>query len=237
MENMTFEDLDLGSNPPISVETKPIYVKVGTDCALLGEYARAFVRSAFSVNPQRAEQVSLTEDEMVNYVDFLLTQRIRSINDECKIWRQLKSLYIPCFVQYALSQIGEVLLRDYGLEIIPVLVDPTTKEGQAHPYPETITLEEAQAISRKLAYFRDDLAMVSDAMPRGHQGDIDTMSCILADGYVRSLQRVEHPVSTYLAAFIGNKLVDEQAFAPFYRVQYDDVSYIRSALLNSEKIY
>lgn len=212
-----FTGLDLGSVKPTSVPMETIEVKVEGD--LFGNYAKAFVKEAYRKNPLRAEQIQLTAEEVDAYSRFLLTKRIESVNGNCSDFRRLKALYIPVWIQYNLAMIGRVVIRDRGITLMPV-------EDEA----SKMTLEEAIKVSEKIGMFEDDLQIVQDAMPRTENGDVDVMSTALIAGYMRSLNPVKHVASTYAAAFMGLKLKEEVAFAALYRVQYDDIAYIASAL-------
>lgn len=220
----TFASLDLGSAKPTSVPMEGIEVKVEGD--LFGQYGVAFVKEAYRKNPLRAEQVKLTAEEVTAYSRYLLTKRIQSINGVCTDFRKLKALYIPAFIQYNLSMIGEVSIRDRGIKLIPVDSDPSQ-----------MTYEQALEISEKIGMFIDDLQIVQDAMPRESAGDLDVMSTALIAGYMRSLNPVKHVASTYAAAFMGLKLKEEMAFAALYRVQYDDIMFIMSALTTQRGLY
>lgn len=222
---MDYQTLDLGTGAPTSVRMETVKVEVTAD-DMVTDYARAFVKEAYRVAPARAEQVKLTEDEMIAYAKFLLVKRIECVEDDCKDWRRLKTLYIPVFLQYALRMIGKVVIRKRGLTLVPDMTDRTT-----------ITLEEAYTISDKVGSFEDELQLVQDAMPRDNSGDVNVMSTALIAGYVRSMFEVEHVSDTYVAAFLGMKLAEEQAFAVLYRVQYDDIDFIRSALSLNRKLF
>lgn len=220
MENNygAFDALDIGTAQPISVPVELVEVEVGVD-DLIGRYARAFVNEATRVNPLRAEQVGLTEDEVEDYCHYLLVQRVKTVHMDCPMFRKLKVFYIPCYVQYALAMIGRVDIRDKGLQLVPVAQDG-----------DVISYEEALAISEKIGSFMDDLQIVQDAMPRDIHGNRDVMSCALCGGYVRSIEKVQHVSATYVAAYLGMRLRQEVAFQALYRVQYDDVAFIASAL-------
>jgi hypothetical protein len=222
---MDFQSLDLGTGAPISVPMEEIKVEVTAD-DMVTDYAKAFVKETYRVSPLRAEQVKLTEEEMVAYAKFLLVKRIECVEDNCKDWRRLKCLYIPVFLQYALRMIGKVVIRKRGLTLIPDMTDR-----------ETITLEEAVRISDKVGAFEDELQLVQDAMPREVNGDINVMSTALIAGYFRSMVEVEHVSDTYISAFLGMKLAEEQAFAVLYRVQYDDIDFIRTALTLNKRLF
>lgn len=223
--SISFETMDLGSVNPTSVPMELIEVGVSVN-GLVGDYAKAFVNEAYRVNPGRANQVQLSEEEVLAYCDYLLTKRVEIINNECKDFRQLKSLYIPSFIQYVLSMIGKVVIRDYGLTIMPVVEEKSK-----------MTLKQAYVISEKIGSFENDLQIVQDAMPRDINGNSDVMSTALIAGYVRSLKRVGHPAATYVTAFLNMSLRKETAFQTLYRIQYDDLEFISMALTTQKGLY
>jgi hypothetical protein len=227
MENKiasTFASLDLGSAKPTSVPMDTVEVLVEGD--LFDSYATSFVKEAFRKNPLRAEQIALTSEEVNAYSRYLLTKRIESISGNCADFRKLKALYIPAWIQYNLSMIGTVTIRDRGIKLVPVEENPSQ-----------MTYDEALKVSEKIGMFIDDLQIVQDAMPRTEDGDLDVMSTALIAGYMRSLNPVKHVASTYAAAFMGLKLKEEMAFSALYRVQYDDIQYIASALTTQRGLF
>lgn len=217
---VSFDSLDLGSAKPTSVPMETVEVELSSE-NLLGNFARAFVRECYRVNPRLAEQVKLTEEEVVAYTEYLLAKRIECVQGYCADYRKLKSLYIPVWIQYNLAMIGEVIIRDKGLRLIPVITNPSD-----------LSFEDALLISDKIGAFEDDLQIVKDAMPRSTEGNRDVMSTALIAGYVRSIEKVEHVASTYVTAFLGMKLKEEVAMQVMYRVQYDDYQFIATALMH-----
>lgn len=220
-----FSQMDIGSTQPTAKSMDVVEVVVSSD-GLLGDYARAFVREASRVNPDLAKQVKLTEDELVQYADYLLTMRIQSVNGTCNDFRRLKALYVPSFLQYVLSMIGIVIDRSYGLKLIPVM-DKGSK----------MTLTQALCISEKIGSFENDLQIVLDAMPRDVFGDKNVMSTALIAGYVMSYQKVDHPAATYVTAILKMKLRQETSFTALYRIRYDDVDFIAAALLTQKGLF
>lgn len=220
-----FKGLDIGSSKPTSIPNENVEVEIGSK-TLFGSYAKAFVAEARRVNPLRMEQIGLTVKELEAYAQFLLERRISHVNDTCVDFRKLKALYIPSFIQYNLAMIGKVVLRDDGLTLIP-----------KYDGPKVMKLEEAYVISEKIGSLENDLQIVQDAMPRDVQGDVDVMSTALIAGYVRAIKPVEHVASTYVTAFLGMKLRQEAAFAVLYRVQYDDLNFIATALTTQKKLF
>lgn len=221
---MDFATLDLGSNAPISVPMATIEVEV-TSQDMVKDYADSFVKEANRVSPELNAQVGLTAKEMEDYAQYLLIQRIAYVDGNCPEWRHLKTLYIPVFLQFALRMIGVVVIRDRGLTLRPVIEEKTE-----------MTWEQAHAISEKVGSFEGRLQIVLDAMPREDTGDESVMSTALIAGYVRSMRKVDHVADTYVSAFLGMKLHEEQAFSVLYRVQYDDIDFIRTALTQNRKL-
>lgn len=222
MENTkgNFQGLDFGTGSPSPVKMEVVYVQVRVD-TLFKDYVHAFIAEAHRRMPLTAElDGALTEEELLAYAEFLLTQRIKTIEMSCSLWRKLKVLWIPSFIQYVLSTVGEVILRQYGLKFLPKLEQPSA-----------MTFDEAAVISDKISAFEEKLQMVRDAMPRGIEGDVDVMTCAIIDGYIRTREMVSHPSATYVAAFLNATLEKELAFKSLYRIQYDDLEFIRSAMI------
>lgn len=220
---MDYSSLDLGT-AKFSVAPYDIIHSVIDPTTMVDGYAKAILDEAERMNPLTFDRVGLTEDELRRYLRFLLEQRVKSVEGTCHLWSKLKALWIPSFIQYVLTMIGVVDIKTSGLRIIPTIEE------------QGVTFEEALAVSDKLQYFEGELAMVKDAMPRGPEGDKDTMSTALIAGYMKSIAPVEHPIATYAAAFLGLKLAEEQTFQVLYRVQYDDINYLREVLLRSSEV-
>lgn len=220
-----FRTMDLDTVQPTSIPMELVEVEISTS-DMLEDYAKAFCREAYRKNPRRAEQIKLEESELIAYADFLLDKRIEVVNDNCKDWRKLKALYVPAYLQYILSMIGEVINREFGLKFMPVKKE-TSK----------LTLAQAYAISDKIGSLIDDLQIVQDAMPRDRAGDADVMSTALIAGYVRATKKVTHTAATYVTAFLNFQLRKEAAFKVLYRVQYDDLDFIQMAFTSQKGLY
>lgn len=213
-----FLSLDLGTGVPSSVPMERVEVRISAE-NLLGEYARAFVNECYNIAPLRAKGVKLTQGEVMKYCEFLLQRRIAFVNESITDSRRLKVLAIPPFIQFCLSNVGKVRKTDRGLTMVPVFE------------AEVISFEEALVISEKIAAFERDMTVLFDAMPRSIEGNSEVMSTALIADYVRAMEKVT-PVSSYVSAFLGLKLVQENVYASLYRVVYDDIEFIRSALPN-----
>lgn len=221
----SFKTLDIGSAPSTTVPLEIVEVELGAS-SLLDDYVVAFVREARRVNPILAEQVQLDEQEVMEYANYLLTQRVRIVQNNCPDYRRLKSMYIPSYLQYVLSLIGEVIDRSYGLKMVPVLREPSTA-----------TFEEMLIVSEKIGCFERFLQILQDAMPRSVEGDAEVMSTALIGGHVRSYKHGITPSSTYVTAVLDMKLRKEAMLSVLYRVQYDDVQFIIAALLTNKRLF
>ena len=204
---------------PTSVQNETVEVIVNPS-DLLASYAKNFVNEALRKHPLLAEQVSLTDTEVQEYAKYLLRQRVEHVNGNRKSARFVNLLYVPVWIEYTISNVGKLIIRDLGLTFVPKWDENLT----------TITDSEAKAISERIAMFEDVLQIVKNAFPNDDIGDQDLMTTALIADYVRATKELAHPVTTYLTAFLGLKLREENAFKVLYRVQYDDLSYLAQAL-------
>jgi hypothetical protein len=220
-----FSSLDLSGTKPISIPMETVEVSISsTD--MIDSYAKAFCAEARRKNPLRAEQVNLTDDEVTQYADYLITKRVECVHNECQDARKLKVLYIPSYLQFVLETIGIYQDRTYGLKLVPIMEEKSE-----------MTFEEALKVSEKIGSFIDDLQIVQDAMPRENVGHEGVMATALIAGYMRSYKTSVKPVDTYVAAFLKLQLVKEQSFAALYRIQYDDYDFIQAALTSYKGLF
>lgn len=229
MSNTNFESLNFQTKPT-TVAMEEIKVVINPDLFIKG-YAKAYVKELTRRNPVRMEAVGLTEGELNMYFEGLLELRVQSVTNSCPMWRQAKQLLVPSWIEFILTQVGEVVDIDRGLKITPIMTDADVKDEKAW-------MEQMLAVSSKLqAFLSDGVVMHKDALPRGTEGDVDTMSMAVINDYIMSMSKQAHPISSYAAAFLGLKIQEESSFKMLYRVRYDDVEYIRTMLLNENSIY
>jgi len=225
MSQNQFQNLNFGTGLPSPVKMETVEVELSA-AEMMDDYCKAFINEANRKMPLTAAlEGALTLDELKQYCEYLLNERINCVYLNCKDWRKLKVLYIPSFIQYVLSCVGEVIVRDYGIKFMPTLADN----------PNRIKFEDAVKISDKISAYKDSLQMIRDAMPRGVEGDLNVMSCAIIEGYIRSWRKVDHPSFTYVAAFLKAKLKNEIALKALYRIQYDDIDYIVAAMQANEE--
>lgn len=218
-----FANLNFGTKPT-SAALEEICVEIDPNM-MLNDYAKAYVNEFHRRNPARAAAVNVTEQELQMYFTGLLLIRIETVNGNCKHWREAKQLLIPSWIEFTLSQIGEVVDVDRGLRILPTM--------QGH-----YDIEALLTVSEKLRYFTaDGICLHRDAFPRDKAGDEETMTMAIIGQYVYSQSKDSHPIASYVASFLGFKLLEETTFKMLYRVRYDDIKFIRSMLLREESIF
>lgn len=191
-------------------------------------YASATLTEMHRMNPLKFETLDITEEELFWYFSELVRLRIRQVLNRKVPWRFMRTLHMPAWIEFSLTGIGEVILADQGLRFLPA-------ENEAG---DSVDQEKLAKISDILRSFeRDGLAVVTNGFAPSINGDAEVMTLCILDGYVRGLDAKSHPVKTYVAAFLGQKIVQENAFKVLYRVRYDDVQFIAASLLHDPKVY
>jgi len=218
-----FSNIDLTGTKPTTVPMQTVQVMI-EPTELFKGFSRAFVAEASRVAYRKAEQVKLTEEEVEKYITFLLYQRVLCVLNQCELYRKLKALYIPSWIQYNMSLIGEVIIREEGLRFVPTMAK------------QEFDFNEMLQISEKIGCFERDLQIVRDAMPRSTQGDVNLMSTAQIAGMIRTVKPVQHVSYTYSTAFLGMKLREEAMFQILYRQQYDSYDDIAAVLLSDHRI-
>lgn len=217
--NGDYAKLDFGTKPT-TVSYDTIDVQINPE-VLVESFSGAYVNELTRRNPVRADSVLLDKDELYYYFQGLIAIRVLTVRGENKVWREAKMLYIPAWIETVMSMIGKVVDVDHGLVLNPV-------------YDFTFDMKEMFRISEKLrAFLPDGVVLHRDAFPREVEGDKDVMAMAIIDGYVHGMNHV-HPIASYIAAFLGFKLVQEANFKILYRVRYDDVQFITNMILQEE---
>lgn len=215
--------IDFGTKPT-TFELESIQAEINPDI-MMADYAKGYYSELMRRNPVRLEASDLSDAVLFEYFKGLTAIRVESLKGECKVWRQAKLLLIPSFIQFALTQIGEVTDRERGLRIMPT-------------YACEYNIDELLSTSMKLSAFTaDGLVLHKDAMPRGSEGDIDVMSMAIINEYIVSQRVVSDPLASYIAGFMGMKLQEEATLKMLYRVRYDDLAFVKSALMSETKVF
>lgn len=209
-----------------TVKIENIEVTLNADL-MIGDYAKAYSKELVRLNPVKANELNLTPSELHYYFTSLLKFRVAQVNEtlDGKEWRKLKNLAIPSWIQHTISKIGIVTDRKFGLRFMPTKVETNLSQ-------EEYDINDIS--DRLLAFENDGLGLHIDAFPRDFDGDNEVMRMSILNDYVHSIKDDAHPASGYVAAFVGMKIVEEQAFSVLYRIRYDDVALIAHELIHDK---
>lgn len=168
------------------------------------------------------------EDAFIDYFNQYMTDlvriRIQSINRNCKIWRIAKTLAVPPYVQWAISQIGETYDMIHGRKFIPVFSNNEL----------ALSVDQLLKITEYLKSFElDGVVMIYNGFKSDPAGDSETMAYAIIDGYIKSPDHYSNPAKSYIAAFLGMKLRQESTFRALYSVSYDSVDLIKYQLIRA----
>lgn len=226
-----FDNFDFGTTVTTS-SMDVIQVTINPELIMF-DYADALLHDLQRRNPGRyaAATKQLMADKRIqfadeyqamhSYVAGLCQIRVEAINGNCSNWRKAKALVMTAVLQDALSCVGVITDRAHGFRIVPIMATPVEYD-----------INTMLIVSEFIEMFEDDgIKLFKDAMPRGEEGDVDTMSCIIVGDEVKSMKVDAHPTFSYIAAFLGLKAYaqsDERRFD----VRYDLFSYIRFMLLS-----
>lgn len=208
---------------PVGVTNQTIEVLLQPE-ELLNDYSKNFVSEGHRKHPLLAQTVDLQPEEVQEYAKYLLYARIRHVNGDSKDFRIMQHLFVPVWIEYTISNIGMLIIKELGLTFTPSME------------PSEMTYDEARQISDKIRMFEEVLQVTDHAFPREREGNADLMTTAVIADYVRSTKELTHPVTTYLTAFLGMKIREENAFGVLYRVQYDDINYLQRALDSEREV-
>jgi hypothetical protein len=204
---------------------------------MMQDYGEAVARDLERRNPIRYKAVdeqvmsdSTLEDLSVEslsqllqiYISDLARIRIQAVNGTCKIWREAKYLAIPPYIQFCLSQIGVVYDIDNGRKMVPCIESPDL----------AMSTKQLSRVTEYLhAFTSDGITLLYDAFPRDKEGDPETMTYAIIDGFIKGQHKASNPAKSYIAAFLGMKVRQESELRCLYSVQYDNVDYVKDRLL------
>lgn len=215
---MNYNTLDYGTKAT-NTKLEVIEISINTEL-MINDYATAYAKELYRLNPVKAKEVDLTPAELDYYFKGLIVMRVESINDTMRVWREAMLLVIPAWIQHTISTIGEVIDRARGIHFKPRL-------------NAEYDIKKLLEISNKLEAFETDgLSLHKNAFPREKTGNAEVMGMAIINDFVHSINAEAHPAASYVAAFLGYKLVQEQSYSVLYRVRYDDVNFIATQLVN-----
>lgn len=225
-----FTTIDYGTRVS-TTELQQVVVEVDP-AIIIKEYAKATLLEMNRMNPVRFQSVAevVTEESLAEYFSYLVCQRVKYVQGDVQDWRKMRTLWVPAWIQFALACVGEVIVTDFGVKFTPSVAS-ASKDLKDYVF------EDASVISDILRMFKvDGLSVLDDAFPKTKDGQKDTMSLALIGSYVKGMWPVSHPIYTYVAAFLGFKILESTGFSMLYRCRYDEVSFIASMLLRDERV-
>ena len=189
-----------------------------TDDNIAKPYVHGFISEMYRINPIFSKAIQLSEEELMDYINYLISERCKQVNGDYHARNRNKNMWIPDFIQYVISMIGIVEKRELGLRMIP-------EYGS-----EVISYEQATVVSNKLAQTQDFMSLSRNAFPKDEFGDAEVMTTVLVSTSVKSMNVLTHPVNQLITAFLGMRLKEEAMHGILYRVQYDDLQYLTNVL-------
>lgn len=233
----TFEAAKLSDTKPVAAPMITIEVEISL-AVLVGQYVKAFVRKTRNANSYLAEQHPINAQDLKRYIAFLVKTRIDIVSEAFTMpIHKLSPLWIPVYVQWALSNIGRCVIRERGITLVPVFSEKQVSESGDSEVIKPMTYAEAiQFSTETLDLWSSEIAMVQKAMPKDIGGDVDVMSCALIENKVRGLHSGIIPARTYVSAFLGMKIRKENAFGVLYRTEYADIAFLEEVFGSLESL-
>lgn len=221
MEN-TNELMDQFGLKDISDRTPKDFVQVNIDINpkdLLLDFADAFSEELFRLQPRLVDKMQLSSKELSSYFKGVLYLRVLDVNGKNKFHRQERLLLVPAWIEYAISQIGIVTDSMYGLTFIPEME------------LEDFSIDDMIETSHKLSYYKDaGVELLENVYPRTNEGSESFMTMAVIKSKVCSYKKDADPLSVYLSAFLSSTLEERSALESLYRIEYQDVDYVRQVL-------
>lgn len=228
MENM---DVLFQVTGPTPVKQEEIVVTINPSL-MVDDFAVAIVREAERKAPLIFKEQPLDVDEMKQLCRAILALRVAYVRNYRVDWRRMKLINIPDFIQLSISMVGQVIIKESGIKLTPDydFADDSNKFIIPADGQPGFDMDKILAWSHKLDAYSEYLHMTRDAFPRSTDGNLDVMSTALINDYVRGLQRATHPADTYVSAFLGFTLKQEVTFQILYRINYDDIDYVKTSI-------
>jgi len=230
--NGQFEAMDFGTKAT-TLAQETISVSLNVDL-ILADYGAWYARELEIRAPKKFSASKLTADMITAYFTQLLALRIHDVREKLgeKVtiadildkpikpnlsWHIRKLLIAPPWIEFTLSSVGVHIDRRFGIKIIPSPLK----------YVDQFNMLE---ISNTLRAFEDDgFSFVDNVFSSDINGNPDVMRLAVVEDFVMGMAEVK-PYATYVASFLGLQIDKSHALAALYRVRYDDIEFIKSAL-------
>lgn len=186
---------------------------------MLQDFSNSFYLELSRANDRLVDRVQITAGEIMQYFTGILQLRIMDVQGGNKFRKYESQMYMPAWIQFSISQIGQVIDTTYGLTFNPTMDF------------EELDIDTMLKTSSKLKYFRDaGVELLNRAFPRSIQGDANFMTLAVIKGKVASYKEGQSPLSMYLAAFLDSTIEEHMTLRGLYRIEYQDVEYVKRVL-------
>lgn len=217
-------------------------VPVKMDLLLFEQFAKGLEADLKRRNWQLFDKSGISVDDLFKYLALPLVYRISDFEgvpkhetNSFKYYgdlprHQVNNLNYPFWIEHVVAQVGIAVDYDYGLKFVPQLI--LNEEVQL-----TLSREKIIDIHHLLgAYEEHGLAVVTNVLPKGTEGNIDVMAMTIIEDIVKSYKHL-HPAGSYVAAFLGNKIAQAKEWSALFRVSYEEVEYIKTQFQISSHLY
>lgn len=217
-------------------------IPVRMDLLLFEQFAKGLEADLQRRNWKLFDNSNISVEDLFKYLALPLVYRISDFEgvpkNETNSFKyygdlprhQVNNLNYPFWIEHVVAQVGIAVDYDYGLKFVPQLL--LTEEVNLH-----LDRDKIIAIHHLLgAYEEYGLALVTNVLPKGTEGNIDVMAMTIIEDIVKSYKHL-HPAGSYVAAFLGNKIAQQKEWSSLFRVSYEEVEYIRTQFQISSHLY
>jgi hypothetical protein len=175
-----------------------VVTKVDFGLGIVQGFASSYVNAINNKLVLRGTNFSFDEEELNNYLNFILQNRIRQVNGKRVDYAVKSSLNIPALYALTIQQIGKVYDKDLGIELLPHLDEDIS----------SMTLDEALAFSKKLQLIEDLNFELVQGIPKDTDGSTEFMFFHVSDNMVTRHASDAHSGYAVLASFFRMKQLE-----------------------------
>jgi hypothetical protein len=196
---------------PVSFDSHEVEIKL--DAAVLTAYKSELYANWVCAAQSRGINLSFSETDLGNYIDMLITLRVDYVNKKRVEISPVDRIAVPSFLSLVLSNVGRVSNVDYGLELVPIVVDAPK-----------VDVDFMWNMSRAIRALSNLGVEFADGYARSKDGSYEFMTMTLIDGSIRNPEKAPHPVYALMASTLGLRGI-EAVLSP--RINYGSESHMR----------
>jgi len=193
---------------PMPAEFSEVNVEVDFKSLVLTTYVEELYSNIMMAVEIKGGNFSITEEDFTKYINTLIKLRVDYVRGFKVAVGPTERLVVPSYLSCVLSNIGRARHLDYGVELVPKLVDNSPVfEKQA----------DIMSISNALRLLRGIGFEYAEGYTRSKEGSFDFMTMTLIKGVVRNISKDPHPVYALLSSTLNVRGV-ESVLSP--RISY-----------------